>query len=193
MKVPFCIFTIFTIGLVRAATYGRYDENHSSLNEKDYSQNERNHHTKSNTDYDNDHDTNSIYSDSKDTFYDEEYGRSSDAKKEKSTTNTTASSTNQLPPPLLFEWKYAYNPPRVNPFYCTGLYIDHPKCPGLSFASNSIQEIKWRVNETELPVWKPNIIWRIRVINSTQHNEFIVGGNMSNQYSLFITQPSFDN
>ncbi|KAI8374988.1 hypothetical protein EDC96DRAFT_426635, partial [Choanephora cucurbitarum] len=74
---------------------------------------------------------------------------------------------------------YGYNPPRINPFYCSGFYIDHPKLPGLSFASNSIQEIKWRVNETELPVWKPNVIWRIRVINSTQHNESIVGENMT--------------
>ncbi|CAO3585623.1 unnamed protein product [Absidia cylindrospora] len=87
---------------------------------------------------------------------------------------------------------YGVNIPRVNPDYCIGFTITHPVKPGLVYDSGSLQKIAWKVEESKLDQL-PESIYRIRVLDSSQRNQAILGENMTifttNNYSGEATFP----
>ncbi|ORZ10768.1 hypothetical protein BCR42DRAFT_312352, partial [Absidia repens] len=87
---------------------------------------------------------------------------------------------------------YGINIPRVNPDYCTGFTITYPVKSGLVYDSGSLQKIAWKVEKSKLDQL-PTSIYRIRVLDSNQRNQAIVGENMTiftmNNYSGEATFP----
>ncbi|KAI8647690.1 hypothetical protein BD408DRAFT_408333 [Parasitella parasitica] len=72
---------------------------------------------------------------------------------------------------------YGYNPPRQNPEYCQGFRIDHPSTPGLVFAAGSHQYAQWSIDDKGLAN-APEVVFRIRILNATQHNNLNIGENI---------------
>jgi hypothetical protein len=76
-----------------------------------------------------------------------------------------------------------YDPPRANPHYCQGFDIEYPSTPGLVFEIGSTQELHWAVNQSVSIV--PDYIFRVRLMNSTQHAKYIING-VSRKSSIYV-------
>lgn len=66
--------------------------------------------------------------------------------------------------------------PLMRSFSSQGFEITYPTYPGQVFEAKSPQQVSWVVDR-DIP-HSPDVIYRIRILNSTQHNQLVIGENL---------------
>lgn len=90
------------------------------------------------------------------------------------------------PAPTELSMLYGHNPLRANPSYCVGFHITYPTYPGQAFEAGSLQEIRWSVDEKIASLENaPDMVFRIRIMNGTNHNQYTIGENISKRKLIF--------